>query len=73
MTPAQLALFVAAAIGLFNAAFFSVVAYEISGHSVPFGIAGAVVMLVAEAILVKVMGAKIGAQINQAMAPTAAE
>jgi hypothetical protein len=71
VTFAQLALFVAAAVGLFNAAFFGVVAYEISGHSMAGGIAGALVILIAESILVKVMGAKIGAQFNEAMAPAA--
>jgi uncharacterized membrane protein len=71
MSPAQLSLFVVAAIGLFNAAFFSVVAYELTGHSMIGGIAGAVVILVAESILVKVMGAKIFAKLNEGMEPSA--
>ncbi|MBQ0933401.1 hypothetical protein KAK07_09415 [Ideonella sp. 4Y16] len=69
MTPAQLALGVAGVVGVFNAAFFSVVAYEISGHSVAAGAAGALIILVAEALLVKNLGPKIGAQLNESLAP----
>ncbi|MBQ0960985.1 hypothetical protein KAK06_18665 [Ideonella sp. 4Y11] len=69
MTPAQLALGVAGVVGVFNAAFFSVVAYEISGHSMAAGAAGALIILVAEALLVKNLGPKIGAKLNESMAP----
>mgnify|MGYP003332532184 CR=1 FL=1 len=69
MTPAHVAMLVVAAVGLFNAAFFSVVAYELSGHSMAVGALGALVILVAESILVKTMGPKIAAKINEAMHP----
>ena len=69
MTPAQLALGVAGVVGVFNAAFFAVVAYEISDHSMIAGAAGALVVLVAETLLVKALGPKIGAKLNEGMAP----
>jgi hypothetical protein len=69
MTPAQLALGVAGVVGVFNAAFFSVVAYEISDHSVAAAVAGALVVLVAEVLLVKNLGPKIGAKLNESLAP----
>ena len=68
MSPAKLALWVAAIIGLINATFVGVVVYELTEQSLPAAAIGVLVVLVAEGVLVKVMGAKVAAKINQAMA-----
>ena len=69
MSPARLALAVAAVVGLINATFIGVVVHELSGQSMSAGVVGALLVLVAEAVVVKVMGAKIGAKLNAAMSP----
>ena len=57
MSPARLALVVVAVVGLINATFIGVVVHELSGQSLLAGLVAALLVLVAEAVVVKVMGA----------------